>query len=185
MTPANACPMNDGAAAMLVTTAERAEKLGLKPLGAHPGLRLQPASARPTWASARPIALPKALARAGLKYDQLDLVELNEAFAAQSLAVGKKMAQDGHGWDWDKTNVNGGAIALGHPVGQSGARIVGHAAARDEAPQRPVRRGHALRRRRPGRGVDGGTSLARSRFKVAGVRLCSSDLSPSPSTCNS
>ncbi len=69
-------------------------------------------------------ALPKALARAGLKYDQLDLVELNEAFAAQSLAVGAKMTQDGHGWDWEKTNVNGGAIALGHPVGQSGARIV-------------------------------------------------------------
>ena len=69
-------------------------------------------------------ALPKALATTGLKYDQLDLVELNEAFAAQSLAVGKKMAADGHGWDWDRTNVNGGAIALGHPVGQSGARII-------------------------------------------------------------
>ncbi len=60
----------------------------------------------------------------GLRYDQLDLVELNEAFAAQALAVGIKMTQDGHGWDWDKTNVNGGAIALGHPVGQSGARLI-------------------------------------------------------------
>ena len=69
-------------------------------------------------------ALPKALARAGLKYDQLDLVEINEAFAAQVLACGKRMIDDGHGWDLEKTNVNGGAIALGHPVGCSGARIV-------------------------------------------------------------
>ena len=59
-----------------------------------------------------------------MKYSQLDLVELNEAFAAQALAVAARMTQEGHGWDWDKTNVNGGAIALGHPVGQSGARIV-------------------------------------------------------------
>ncbi len=123
VTPANACPMNDGAAAMLVTTAERAEQLGLKPMGriityAYTGVDPAYMGIGPAY------ALPKALARAGLKYDQLDLVELNEAFAAQSLAVGKQMIADGHGWDWDKTNVNGGAIALGHPVGQSGARIV-------------------------------------------------------------
>jgi acetyl-CoA C-acetyltransferase len=122
VTPANACPMNDGAAAMLVTTAERAEKLGLTPMArivSYAYSAVDPAimGIGPAY------ALPKALARAGLKYDQLDLVELNEAFAAQSLAVSIKMAQDGHGWDWEKTNVNGGAIALGHPVGQSGARI--------------------------------------------------------------
>ncbi len=123
VTPANACPMNDGAAAMLVTTAEKAAQLGLKPLGRILGYAF--AGVDPAYMGIGPAyALPKALARAGLKYDQLDLVELNEAFAAQSLAVGIQMAQDGHGWSWDKTNVNGGAIALGHPVGQSGARIV-------------------------------------------------------------
>ncbi|MCU0500567.1 MAG: thiolase family protein [Anaerolineae bacterium] len=123
VTPANACPMNDGAAAMLVTTAERAGKLGLKPLARILGYGYTGVS--PAYMGIGPAtALPKALARAGLRYDQLDLVELNEAFAAQSLAVGIKMAQDGHGWDWDKTNVNGGAIALGHPVGQSGARLI-------------------------------------------------------------
>jgi acetyl-CoA C-acetyltransferase len=123
VTPANACPMNDGGAAMLVTTAEKAAKLGLKPMGRILGYAF--AGVDPAYMGIGPAyALPKALARAGLKYEQLDLVELNEAFAAQSLAVGIQMAQDGHGWSWEKTNVNGGAIALGHPVGQSGARIV-------------------------------------------------------------
>ena len=123
VTPANACPMNDGAAAMLVTTAERAEKLDLKPLVRILGYGYTGVS--PAYMGIGPAtALPKALARAGLRYDQLDLVELNEAFAAQAMAVSIKMTQDGHGWDWEKTNVNGGAIALGHPVGQSGARIV-------------------------------------------------------------
>ena len=123
VTPANACPMNDGAATMLVTTAERAEKLGLKPMARILGYGYTGVS--PAYMGIGPAtALPKALTRAGLRYDQLDLVELNEAFAAQALAVGIKMTQDGHGWDWDKTNVNGGAIALGHPVGQSGARLI-------------------------------------------------------------
>jgi len=123
VTPANACPMNDGAAAMLVTTAERAEKLGLKPMARILGYGYTGVS--PAYMGIGPAtALPKALARAGLRYDQLNLVEINEAFAAQALAVGIKMTQDGHGWDWEKTNVNGGAIALGHPVGQSGARLV-------------------------------------------------------------
>jgi acetyl-CoA C-acetyltransferase len=123
VTPANACPMNDGAAAMLVTTAERAEQLGLKPLARILGYGYTGVS--PAYMGIGPAtALPKALARADLRYDQLDLVEINEAFAAQALAVSIKMTKDGHGWDWEKTNVNGGAIALGHPVGQSGARIV-------------------------------------------------------------
>jgi acetyl-CoA C-acetyltransferase len=123
VTPANSCPISDGAAAMLVTTAEKAAKLGLKPLGRV--LAYGFAGVDPAYMGIGPAyALPKALARAGLTYDQLDLVELNEAFAAQSLAVGIQMTQDGHGWDWNKTNVNGGAIALGHPVGQSGARLV-------------------------------------------------------------
>ncbi len=123
VTPANACSMNDGAAAMLVSTAERAAQLGLQPVARILGFGVT--GVDPAYMGIGPAtALPKALKRAGLRYDQLDLVEINEAFAAQVLAVEKQMIADGHGWDPDKTNVNGGAIALGHPVGQSGARIV-------------------------------------------------------------
>ncbi len=123
VTPANSCPMNDGAAAMIVTTATRAEQFGLQPMARI--LAYGYTGVSPAYMGIGPAtALPKALARAGLKYEQLDLVELNEAFAAQALAVGTRMQREGHGWDWDKTNVNGGAIALGHPVGQSGARLV-------------------------------------------------------------
>ena len=123
VTPANACPMNDGAAGMLLSTAETAEQLGLKPMGRILGFAVT--GVDPAYMGLGPAtALPKALKRAGLKYDQLDLVEINEAFAAQVLGVAKSMQADGHGWDFDKTNVNGGAIALGHPVGASGSRIV-------------------------------------------------------------
>lgn len=66
-------------------------------------------------------SIPKALEKAGLKLTDMELIELNEAFAAQVLAVAKEMEE--YGWDWEKVNVNGGAIALGHPVGCTGARI--------------------------------------------------------------
>jgi acetyl-CoA C-acetyltransferase len=66
--------------------------------------------------------VPKALGRAGLKLTDIDLIELNEAFAAQSLAVGMEL--EDQGWDWNKVNVNGGAIALGHPVGSTGTRLM-------------------------------------------------------------
>jgi acetyl-CoA C-acetyltransferase len=123
VTPANACPMNDGASAMLVCTAERAAQLGLTPMARI--LSYAFTGVDPAYMGIGPAtAIPKALDRAGLKYAQIDLAELNEAFAAQSLAVAARMTQEGHGWDWEKTNVNGGAIALGHPVGTSGARIV-------------------------------------------------------------
>ena len=123
VTPANACPMNDGAAGMLLSTTETAEQLGLKPMGRILGFAVT--GVDPAYMGLGPAtALPKALKRAGLKYEQLDLVEINEAFAAQVLGVARSMQADGHGWDFDKTNVNGGAIALGHPVGASGARIV-------------------------------------------------------------
>jgi acetyl-CoA C-acetyltransferase len=122
VTPANSCPLNDGAAALLVTTAERAEKLGLTPVARI--LSYAYTGVDPAFMGIGPAtAAPKALKRAGLSYDQIDLAEINEAFAAQVLAVAARMRQEGHGWDWDKTNVNGGAIALGHPVGTSGARI--------------------------------------------------------------
>jgi acetyl-CoA C-acetyltransferase len=123
VTPANSCPMNDGAAAMLVMTAEMAERLGLQPIGRI--LSYAYTGVDPAYMGIGPAtAAPKALARAGLSYNQIDLAEINEAFAAQVLAVEKRMVKDGHGWDREKTNVNGGAIALGHPVGATGSRIV-------------------------------------------------------------
>jgi acetyl-CoA C-acetyltransferase len=123
VTPANACPMNDGAAAMLVMTADTAERLGLTPSARILGYGYT--GVDPAYMGIGPAkALPKALDRAGVKYAQLDLVEINEAFAAQVLGVAKIMVDEGHGWDFERTNVNGGAIALGHPVGCSGARIV-------------------------------------------------------------
>jgi acetyl-CoA C-acetyltransferase len=118
VTPANACPISDGAAALVVMSAERAAALGLKPWAyvrsyAYAGVPPDIMGIGPAK------AVPKALDRAGLKLEDIDLFEINEAFAAQTLAVGKEL-----GWDWSKVNVNGGAIALGHPVGCSGARIV-------------------------------------------------------------
>ncbi|MBI4757829.1 MAG: thiolase family protein, partial [Chloroflexi bacterium] len=121
VTPGNACPISDGAAALLVMAADRARSLGLETMGyirayAYGGVGPEVMGIGPT------VAVPKALKRAGLKLTDIDLIELNEAFAAQCLAVGKVLKDDG--WDWNKVNVNGGAIALGHPVGCSGARIV-------------------------------------------------------------
>jgi len=121
VTPANACPISDGAAAMVVMTKEKADELGLKPRAyirsyAYAALPPEIMGLGPAY------SVPKALARAGLKLTDIDLIELNEAFAAQSLAVGREL--EDQGWNWDKVNVNGGAIALGHPVGSTGTRLV-------------------------------------------------------------
>ncbi|MBL8055335.1 MAG: thiolase family protein [Anaerolineales bacterium] len=118
VTPANACGISDGASAMLLMTAEKARELGYTPLAkivayGYAGVEPHRMGIAPAG------AVPKALARAGLQLAQMDLIEINEAFAAQVLAVGQVL-----GWDWNKVNVNGGAIALGHPVGSSGCRIV-------------------------------------------------------------
>jgi len=121
VTPANACGISDGASAMLVMTAEKAQALGYKPLGRIVAYGF--AGVEPHRMGIAPaFAMPKALKRAGLTLKEMDLVEINEAFAAQVLAVGKTL--EGEGWEWNKVNVNGGAIALGHPVGSSGCRIV-------------------------------------------------------------
>lgn len=121
VTPANSCGISDGASAVLVMSAERAAALGYQPLArivsfGYAGVEPERMGIAPAYAA------PKALRKAGLKLTDMDLIELNEAFAAQVLAVGKLLEKDG--WDWDKVNVNGGAIALGHPVGSSGCRIV-------------------------------------------------------------
>ena len=121
VTPANACPISDGAAAVLVMTEERAKALGYEPLCYIRGYAY--AAVPPEIMGIGPTkAVPKALKKAGLKLTDIDLIELNEAFAAQSIAVGMELEKDG--WDWDRVNVNGGAIALGHPVGCTGTRIV-------------------------------------------------------------
>ena len=121
VTPANACPISDGAAAVVVMTADKAEELGLEPLVA---IRSYSYAALPPeiMGLGPAYAVPQALDRAGLQLTDMELVELNEAFAAQAIAVGTELEEQG--WDWDKVNVNGGAIALGHPVGCTGTRIV-------------------------------------------------------------
>jgi len=122
VTPANACPISDGAAAMIVCTAEKAQELGLKPTARIVSYAY--AAVDPAYMGIGPaFAIPKALKRAGLSLDDIGLIELNEAFAAQCLAVVKEMVAQGHSWDWEKVNVNGGAIALGHPVGCTAAKL--------------------------------------------------------------
>ncbi|MEK7217001.1 MAG: acetyl-CoA C-acyltransferase, partial [Chloroflexota bacterium] len=117
VTAGNSSGINDGAAAVVVMARSRAERMGLKPLGVIRGFGA--AGVPPRVMGIGPIpATRKALQRAGLEMKDIDLVELNEAFAAQALAVGKELK-----FDWDRVNVNGGAIAIGHPVGASGARI--------------------------------------------------------------
>ena len=118
VTAANASGINDGAAAFVVMSAEKAEELGLKPMAKI--LSYGSKGLDPAIMGYGPFhATKKALEVAGLTVEDMDLIEANEAFAAQSLAVAKDL-----NFDMDKVNVNGGAIALGHPVGASGARIL-------------------------------------------------------------
>ncbi len=121
VTAGNAPGITDGAAALVVTSRRKANELGLKPLARITGYAQ--AALEPLWVFAAPIhAVRNLLRKTGTTLADYDLVEINEAFAAQTLADGKGLQEDG--WDWDKVNVNGGAIALGHPVGCSGARIL-------------------------------------------------------------
>jgi len=140
VTPANACSISDGASAMLLMTAEKAAELGYSPLAKIVSYGY--AGVEPHRMGIAPVgAVPKALDKAGLGLEQMDLIEINEAFAGQVLAVGAEL-----GWDWDKVNINGGAIALGHPVGSSGCRIVvtlAHEMNRRKKEGAPVRYGLA------------------------------------------
>jgi acetyl-CoA C-acetyltransferase len=118
VTAANASGINDGAAAVVLMTAEEAKKRGVKPLARI--VSWATSGVDPSIMGTGPIpASKKALEKAGWKIEDLDLIEANEAFAAQAISVNK-----GLGWDTDKVNVNGGAIAIGHPIGGSGARIL-------------------------------------------------------------
>lgn len=118
VTAANASGINDGAAALVIMTAEKAKELGVKPMakfvaGASAGVDPSIMGVGPVYATR------KVLKKAGMDLDQIDLIEANEAFAAQSVAVANEL-----GLDKSKVNVNGGAIALGHPIGASGCRIL-------------------------------------------------------------
>jgi len=118
VTAGNASGINDGAAALVMMSGEEAEKRGVQPLARI--VSFAQAGVDPAYMGTGPIpASRRALLKAGWEVDELDLIEANEAFAAQALAVGKDL-----GFDPEKLNVNGGAIALGHPIGASGARVL-------------------------------------------------------------
>ena len=118
VTAGNAPGITDGAAATVVASERAVERLGLKPLARIVGYAQ--AEVAPKWLFLAPVeGVRRLLDRIELPIEAFDLIEINEAFAAQTLADGREL-----GFDWDKVNVNGGAIALGHPIGASGARIV-------------------------------------------------------------
>ena len=117
VTAGNASQLSDGAAAVIVMSAEKAEKLGLKPLARFVSYAV--GGVEPDIMGIGPVvAIPKVLKKSGLKLEDIELIELNEAFAAQSLAVIREL-----GLNEETTNVNGGAIALGHPLGCTGAKL--------------------------------------------------------------
>ena len=121
VTAGNASSMNDGAAALVVSSRAYAEAHGHAPLARIVGYAQ--AAVEPKYLFSAPaLAMPKLLQRIGWTFADVDLVELNEAFAAQVLANGYALADQG--WDWNKVNVNGGGISLGHPLGASGARVL-------------------------------------------------------------
>ena len=118
VTAANASGINDGAAIIIVMAADKAKELGITPMARLTGYAS--AGVDPKIMGIGPAAAsPKALAKAGKTTAEMDLIEANKAFASQSLAVAKEL-----GFDMSRVNVNGGAIALGHPIGASGARIL-------------------------------------------------------------
>ncbi len=123
VTAGNAPGLNDGAAAVVVSSRAEAQRQGLEPVARIVGYTL--AAVDPQWIFSAPAkAIPKLLQKVGWSIEDVDLFELNEAFAAQVLANGVEMKGSGLNWDWEKVNINGGAVALGHPIGASGARVL-------------------------------------------------------------
>lgn len=121
VTAGNSPGITDGAAAVVVTSRQKAEELGIKPMARIIGY--DQAAVDPQWLFIAPTrAVRRLLQRTATTLADYHLIELNEAFAAQALADGKELEPDG--WDWDRVNVNGGAIALGHPIGCSGTRVL-------------------------------------------------------------
>jgi acetyl-CoA C-acetyltransferase len=123
VTAGNAPGLNDGAAALVLTARAEAERQGLTPLARIVGYTH--AAVDPQWIFSAPArAIPRLLHKIGWAMADVDLFEVNEAFAAQILANGVDLERQGYTWDWDKVNIHGGAVALGHPVGASGARVL-------------------------------------------------------------
>ena len=148
ITAGNACPLNDGAAAVVIMSDTKAKELGLTPLARIVATGC-PACRRRSWAWARSRRRSKALANAGMTISDIDLFEINEAFAVQVLGSAREL-----GIDEDKLNVSGGAIALGHPFGMTGARITATLLNNLHDLRQDVRPGDDVRRRRPGHGDD-------------------------------
>jgi acetyl-CoA C-acetyltransferase len=123
VTAGNAPGMNDGAAALVVMSRTAADRLGVNPLARIVGHTHAAVPAQ--WLFVAPArAVPKLLDRIDWTMNDFDLIEINEAFAAQVIADARGLEQAGHHWDWNRVNVNGGAVALGHPIGCSGARVL-------------------------------------------------------------
>ncbi len=140
VTAGNAPGITDGAAATVIASERAVERYGLKPLARIVGYAQ--AEVEPRWLFVAPVVgVRQLLDRIELPIEAFDLIEINEAFAAQTLADGREL-----GFDWDKVNVNGGAIALGHPIGAQRRANRGDAAARAHAPQRPLRPGDPVPR---------------------------------------
>ena len=121
VTAGNSPGLNDAAAALVVASAAKARAIGAQPLARIVGYAQAAVEPKDIF-DAPAQAIPAVLHKVGWSLDDVDLIELNEAFAAQALANGTALGDSG--WDWDKVNVNGGAIALGHPLGATGARLL-------------------------------------------------------------
>ena len=118
VTAGNAPSVNDGASALVVMSEERAKKMGVKPMARIVGYST--AGTAPEWLFYAPVvAVQKLMKQMGVTIDHWDLIEANEAFSAQALVDGRELE-----WDWKRVNINGGAVALGHPIGASGARVL-------------------------------------------------------------
>lgn len=118
ITAGNASALSDGASALVVMEESRAERMGIPPLARIIGYASAAITPLQVFACP-PLAIRKVLSQTGMALDEFDLIEINEAFSSQTVANGKEL-----GWDWNRVNVNGGAIALGHPIGASGARVL-------------------------------------------------------------
>ena len=166
MTAGNASPLSDGASAVVLASEAKAAELGIAPMARI--LASATVAVDPTIMGIAPAyAIPKAIARAGLTPEQIDVYEIHEAFAAQVLAVLREFPkQTGYTIPDDRLNPNGGAVALGHPFGDSGTRLLLSLATELERHRKAVRRDRRLRRIRPRRRDGTRASLKASSLAV-------------------
>ena len=174
VTAGNCCPLNDGAAAVVIMSDTKAAELGITPLARIVSTGVSALS--PEIMGLGPVrASRRALSLAGMAISDIDLVEINEAFAAQVIPSYRDL-----GIDLDQLNVNGGAIAVGHPFGMTGARITTTLLNSLAVPRQDARAGDDVRGRRPGHGHDPraavlGRAIRRSAPTMGGRRICAED----------